>query len=132
MALDFSLGAQVGEADDVHVLVSLVCYLRRILGPISPLRRIVIAKDRYGEGSSVTVTVIASEAKQSTSRHDQICAKRILVLAKARVAGRPKPTLCKHGGEAEPAARVFAEDCFASLAMTAPSLRFARDVFLVG
>jgi hypothetical protein len=55
------LGAQIGEADDVHVLVSLVCYLRRILGPISPLRRIVIAKDRYGEGSSVTVTVIARD-----------------------------------------------------------------------
>jgi hypothetical protein len=46
--------------------------------------------------------------------------KRNFVLAKTGVAGRPKPTLCKHGGEAEPAARVFAEDCFASLAMTVP------------
>jgi hypothetical protein len=45
--------------------------------------------------------------------------KRNFVLAKTGVAGRPQPTLCKHGGEAEPAARVFAEDCFASLAMTA-------------
>jgi hypothetical protein len=45
--------------------------------------------------------------------------KRNFVLAKTGVAGRPKPTLCQHGGEAESAARVFAEDCFASLAMTA-------------
>jgi len=45
------LGAEVGEAEDVHVLVSLVCYVRRILGPISPLRGIFIHSDRHGERS---------------------------------------------------------------------------------
>jgi hypothetical protein len=34
LALGFPLGAQIGEADDVHIFVSLVCYLLRILGPI--------------------------------------------------------------------------------------------------
>jgi hypothetical protein len=33
LALGFSLGAEVGKAEDVHGLVSLICYVRRILGP---------------------------------------------------------------------------------------------------
>ena len=33
LALGLSLGAEVGKAEDVHGLVSLLCYLRRILGP---------------------------------------------------------------------------------------------------
>jgi hypothetical protein len=43
-------------------------------------------------------TVIASEAKQSVET---------ISIQKVRVAGRPQPTLSKHGGEAEPAARTF-------------------------
>jgi len=66
-------------------------------------------------------TVIASEAKQSVET---------ISIEKVRVAGRPQPTLCKHGGEAEPAARTFEwiqrllryarndGDYFATLAMT--------------
>ena len=43
-------------------------------------------------------TVIASEAKQSVEK---------ISLEEVCVAGRPQPTLCKQGGEAEPAARTF-------------------------
>jgi hypothetical protein len=43
-------------------------------------------------------TVIASEAKQSVET---------ISLEKVCVAGRPQPTLCKHGGQAEPAAQTF-------------------------
>ena len=50
-------------------------------------------------------TVIASEAKQSVEK---------ISLEEVCVAGRPQPTLCKHGGEAEPA--TFAvEDVASSL-----------------
>ena len=79
--------------------------------------------------------VIASEAKQSQpSLRDPQGRSNLLNQgsnAAACVAGRPKPTLCKHGGEAEPAAQGgrllryarllqgFAlrndEDCFVSL-----------------
>jgi predicted alpha/beta-fold hydrolase len=41
LALGFSLGAQIGEADDVHVLVSLVLFAPHFRAYIA------VAKDRY-------------------------------------------------------------------------------------
>ena len=68
-----------------------------------------------------------------TAPRNYSCALSPAKSDKAGVAGRPQPTLCKHGGEAEPATfaveEIASSVCFVAslLAMTEGLLRYARN-----
>jgi hypothetical protein len=71
----------------------------------------IIARNRHCERSEATSSLLGAQRRSKLTKQTS---------HNTRAAGRPQPTLYQHGGEAELAERVFAEDCFASLAMTKP------------